>query len=297
MSLVRQRHHGAHGDLRPNLRFIEYEGFFDLRTRKTKKEGRGGSSKNGGESSKKRGLFEEGGFFEEEEREGSSKKGRGEVFILQTRRSKNPHLRSSDPKIEEPPSSIFDLRSRRSKTPIRSSKANLEAPPPTFDIGSRRSKNPSSIFDLRSRRSKNPSSSIFGFEEWVEDRTKEGGWNFFFRRMNHHLPPSRHEDRRTLHLPSSRSKEWTKIPLVILLSTPAGHQLPSAILRSGSSDRSSTLKIGPNRDRARCCTFAVSERIFVARLFRRCFVLSFITSAIGFLSALHIRFRSRHLDS
>ena len=48
---------------------------------------------------------------------------------------------------------------------------------------------------------------------------------------------------------------------------------------------------------ARCSIFAVSERTFVARLFRRCFVLSSLTPAVGFLSAWRVRFRSRQLDS
>ena len=48
---------------------------------------------------------------------------------------------------------------------------------------------------------------------------------------------------------------------------------------------------------ARCSTFAVSKRIFVARLFRGCFVLSTLTPAAGFLSAWCVRFRSRHFDS
>ena len=47
-------------------------------------------------------------------------------------------------------------------------------------------------------------------------------------------------------LPSSWPEEWTKNPPGTSSSDPSpGHQLPSAILRSGSSDRSSTLKIGP----------------------------------------------------
>ena len=58
------------------------------------------------------------------------------IFVLRSRRSKNPHLLSSEPKIDE--FSIFNLRFSAPK---------IEDPP----------------------------SSIFGPEEWVEDRTKEGG--------------------------------------------------------------------------------------------------------------------------
>ena len=64
-------------------------------------------------------------------------------------------------------------------------------------------------------------------------------------RRNPYLPPSRPEERRTPHLPRSRPEEWTKNPPGTSSSDPPpGHQLPSAILRSGSPDRSSTLKIG-----------------------------------------------------
>ena len=44
-------------------------------------------------------------------------------------------------------------------------------------------------------------------------------------------------------------------------------------------------------------TFAFSERIFVARLFRGCFVLSSLTPAVGFSSIWRVRFRSRFSDS
>ena len=44
-------------------------------------------------------------------------------------------------------------------------------------------------------------------------------------------------------------------------------------------------------------TFAFSERIFVARLFRGCFVLSSLTPAVGFSSVWRVRFRSRFFDS
>ena len=115
-----------------------------------------------------------------------------------------------------------------------------------------------------------PPSSTFGAEEWIKDRTEEGGgWDFldggggFFeygrgivrfsgseerrnppsftvsaRRTKNpfHLPPSRPEERRTL--PSCSSSDPPP-------SRPKCHQLLSAILSSGSSARSSTLKIGP----------------------------------------------------
>ena len=58
----------------------------------------------------------------------------------------------------------------------------------------------------------------------------------------HFLGPKR----RTPHFPPSRPEEWTNNPPGTSSSdSSSGHQLLSAILRSGSSDRSSTLKIGP----------------------------------------------------
>ena len=48
---------------------------------------------------------------------------------------------------------------------------------------------------------------------------------------------------------------------------------------------------------ARCSIFAVSELIFVPRIFRGCFVLSSLIPAVGFLSAWRVRFRSRYFDS
>ena len=207
------RHHGAHGDLRPNLRLGRSKMAGVLRSSDRKNEER------------REGFFEEGGFFEEW---GYFEEGRffeesPSFFVLQSRRSKTP---------------FFDLRSRRSKNP----------PSSIFDLRSRRSKNPpSSIFDLRSRRSKNPPSSIFGAEEWVEDRTEEGGGAGLLPPKNEEPPFSTFSARRTKnpHLPSSRPEEWTKnLPGTSSSDPSLGHQLPSAILRSGSSDRSSTL-IGP----------------------------------------------------
>ena len=129
------------------------------------------------------------------------------IFGSEDRRTP-PHLRSSEPKIEEPP--------------------HLQ----------------SSIPEDR----RTPPSSMFGPEEWVEDRTEEGGWDFFLRRTKN--PPIFHFlGRRTKnppHLPPSWPEEWTKNPLwYFFFRPPPSHQLPPAILRSGSSDRSSTLKIGP----------------------------------------------------
>ena len=147
------------------------------------------------------------------------------------------------------PSSIFDLRSRRSKTSI-------------FVLRKRKSKNPSpsSIFGPEDRRTPHLQSSIFGAEDRRTPHLrysapkngskigrKKRGWDFFFRRTKN-LPPSSTfsaEERRTPHLPHSWPEEWTKDPLWYFFFRPPGHQLPSAILRSGSSDRSSTLKIGP----------------------------------------------------
>ena len=47
----------------------------------------------------------------------------------------------------------------------------------------------------------------------------------------------------------------------------------------------------------RCNTCAVSELIFVAHLFRGCFVLKSLTPAVGFSSAWRVHFRSRYLGS
>ena len=48
---------------------------------------------------------------------------------------------------------------------------------------------------------------------------------------------------------------------------------------------------------SRCNNLVISELIFVARLFHGCFVLSFLTPAVGFSSAWRVRFRSRYFDS
>ena len=69
---------------------------------------------------------------------------------------------SSAPKIEDPPFSIF--RTRRSKTSqLRSSDPEDRRTPLIFNF---RSSEP---------KTEEPPSSIFGSEEWVEDRTRDGG--------------------------------------------------------------------------------------------------------------------------
>ena len=94
---------------------IEYGGFLDLRTRRTKKEG--GSSKKGGVGGvlrKRRGILRRRGVFEERGRGFSffgSEDRRPPIFALRSSEPKieDPHLRSSETKIHEP-SAIFDLR-------------------------------------------------------------------------------------------------------------------------------------------------------------------------------------------
>ena len=133
------------------------------------------------------------------------------------------------------------------------------------------------IFVLRRRRSKTLSSSIFGSENrrtplylqssifGAEDRRTPLIFDLRPRRMGRRSDERRgggtssSEERRTPHLPPSRPKNeeppifhllgrknGRRTPSLVLLLPPTpGHQLPSAILRSGSSDRSSPLKIGP----------------------------------------------------
>ena len=123
-------------------------------------------------------------------------------FVLSKRRSPRDPWRSSTqssaPKIEDG-GGFFVLRSSDPKNeddPLPSSKSPsiFEEPPhlrssgpedrrsPIFDFRSRRTKNlphlQSSIFDPEDRRT--PPSSIFGPEEWVEDRTEVGGGRGFF---------------------------------------------------------------------------------------------------------------------
>ena len=181
-------------------------------------------------------------------------------------------LRSTGSKIEDRRWGV--LRSSGSEDRrwrvLRSSRSiNRRTPPFTIFEAEDRRTPPSSIFDLRPRISKNPPSSIFGPEEWVEDRTEDGGGGnsskigegFFeygrgssvFRvrrtknplpssifgagRMKNppNLPPSRSEDRRTP--PPSSSSD----PPSLDQWPPAPRSYPGI----WSSARSSTLKIGP----------------------------------------------------
>ena len=97
------------------------------------------------------------------------------------------HHRFSEPKIEdslfeEPLSSKNPSHLRR---PPPSSEPKVEELPPIFDLRSRRTKNPS-IFDVRSSASNMEEplpSSLFGPEEWFEDRTKIGGYDLFENRV------------------------------------------------------------------------------------------------------------------
>ena len=145
-------------------------------------------------------------------------------------------LRSSGQKIEEP--SIFHLRSRRTKN------------------------RPSSIFDLWPKIVE-PPYSIFGSEEWSEDRTEDGRCDFFqdvlfedgsssifrLRRQSNfsifdilgqkneepfHLSFFRLEERITRSFSSSSDPPSANL-----------HHMRAAFLRFGSSARYSTLTIGP----------------------------------------------------
>ena len=99
---------------------------------------------------------------------------------------------------------ILQRREVLRRTPLLSSFFGAEDQrTPIFDLRSRRSKNPP-ILNLRSSEPKieEPPSSIFGPEEWVDDRTEEGrgGWDFFLRRTKKGegvgLPPSKNDERR-----------------------------------------------------------------------------------------------------
>ena len=175
------------------------------------------------------------------------------------RSSKNPPIFEEPlPIFEETlhfQSSMFEAEDRR---------------PAIFVLRSRRSKNipPSSIFGAEDRRLPHLQSSIFGAEDRRplifdprrmgrrSDRRRggffeDGGGSSIFRvRRTKNLPPSSTFSARRKKSPPIfhflGRKNGRRTPLVPLLPTPpSGHQLPSAILRAGSSDRSSTLKIGP----------------------------------------------------
>ena len=143
-----------------------------------------------------------------------------------------PILRSRRSKM----GGFFDLRGRRSKVEDRGGSSILRLERSKMWGGSpifwfRRSKNPPpyTIFGAEDRRTPHlqsstfgpedrrvpPPSTIFGPEEWVEDRTEdgEGGWDFFedgglLRRWEGVLRSSVSEDRRTpSHLRSSGPEE------------------------------------------------------------------------------------------
>ena len=109
------------------------------------------------------------------------------------------------------------------------------------------------IFNRRSLEPKIEEPPIFDLRPWIMIRRshgrrgKAGGTSSFEERRTPHLPHSRLEERIIPHLPSSRGRIDEEPSLVRLLPIPPTleHQLPSGILRSGSSDRSSTMKIGP----------------------------------------------------
>ena len=141
-------------------------GFVDLRSRRSKM---GGSSIFGVESRR----LKIGGVLRSF---GSEDRGRGSSSILGAGRSKNPplvlDLRSR--KIEEPPViSIFRAEDRRTPPLIfnlRSSALKIEEPPLSY-------LRPSAPKIEEPR-----PSSIFGPEEWVKDRTEDGGGVRLLRR-------------------------------------------------------------------------------------------------------------------
>ena len=169
---------------------------------------------------------------------------------------------------------MFVLRSRRSKNPSFS----------IFEAEGRRTPHlESSIFESKDRRPL--ASSIFEAEEWVEDRTGEGGgllrrWGGgsskiggFFHLLGPkneeppHLPLSRAEERRTsLHVQPSRPEERTKNLSVISSSS-----LPAAT-GSFSYPEMWIFRLifyieGRSDDRDRPSTYSLGEPI------RRCPVL------------------------
>ena len=239
------------------LKFEDGGKFFDFLTRRMEKE-EGDSSKKGGilrrrrGSSKKRGILRRRGSSSKIG--GSSKKGGGKFFVLRVRRSKtSPIFDLRTRRSKNPPSSIFDLRSRRPKTLPSSIFRGEDRRTPhlrSSELEDRRT--PPPIFNPRSLEPKIEEpfpSSIFGPEEFRRSGGRRWGGVGLLPPKNKglsHLPPFRHEERRT---PPSSTFSAGRMdedsPLVLLLPTPHGHQLPSAILRSGSSDRSSTLKTGP----------------------------------------------------
>ena len=102
--------------------------------------------------------------------------------------------------------------------------------------GSRQNSSPRGQSLVRSKASKthvlNDSSEARTSEIHLEDRTEEGGWDFLRRTKNPHLPPSRHEERRTppiFHLLGWKNGRIT--PPGTSSSDPLPHpchQLPSA---------------------------------------------------------------------
>ena len=134
-------------------------------------------------------------------------------FVLRVRGSKTPHFRFSEPKIEE----SFFLQSLISGPKIKK-------------------------HNLRSSAPKN--------EEWVEDRTVEEEWGVGFLLPKNselsifHFLGTKNEEPPSSTFTAGRTDEESPW-YFFFWHPPPGHRLPSAILRSGSSDRWSTLKIGP----------------------------------------------------
>ena len=160
-------------------------------------------------------TFRSSTFFDAENRKPSP-------FRSSKSKTEKPHLRSLESKIEDLLSSIFDLRPRISKIPhLRSSE-----PKNWSKIGRKKRK----VGLLRR----------WGFFE-------EGGSSIFRVRRTKSPFFSTSSARRTKNLPHllpSRSEGWTKNP-PSTSSSDSFSPAATTIRRSGSSDRCSTLKIGP----------------------------------------------------
>ena len=147
--------------------------------------------------------------------------------------SKNIHLRSSEPKIEDLPSSIFGAEDRRSPRGFFEDRGVLRS------SGSEERRAPT-IFHPLGPKNGEPLP---------------------------HFPPSRPEEQRTFtHFPFLDQKNEEPSPICSSsdpLPSNRGHQLLSAILRFGFSERSSTLKIGPKIE----IGFYVLSKIEVDRWF------------------------------
>ena len=152
------------------------------------------------------------------------------------------------------PPSFFDLRLRRSKnSPDLQSSINLRFSAP-------KSEEPITIFDLRPRRMGLKIGRERGegwgvrLLRWWEKFLRIWGFSILRVRRTKDPPSSTFSARKTskftiFHFLGPKNKE--PLPAFVFFRPPPstnGHQLLSAILRSGYSERSSTLKIGPKTE-------------------------------------------------